>query len=76
MEKRNLPPILKIEKAKNELRFLVNKLVTEYNLAGYELDLMLESLLSEERKQRLSLISEQIHLEEVSEDGKHTGILE
>lgn len=76
MEKRNLPPILKVEKAKNELRFLVNRLATEYDLPGYELDLMLEGILSEERKQRFSLISEQINLEEVGENGKHTSVIE
>lgn len=67
-----LPLLLRLEKARNELRFFLNKTCTTYDLPGYLIDLVLESLLGEERGQRISLMAEQITLEakEENEDGK------
>lgn len=64
--------MLRIEKARNELRFAVNKVSADYGLPGYLVDLALESVLAEERQQRISLMSEQITLEEVDSDGGHS----
>lgn len=63
------PLMLRIEKARNELRFAVNKVSAGYGLPGYLVDLVVESVLAEERQQRISLMSEQITLEEVDLDG-------
>lgn len=63
------PLVLRIEKARNELRFAVSRASADYGLPGYIVDLVLESVLAEERQQRISLMSEQITLEEVGEDG-------
>lgn len=61
--------MLRLEKARNELRFTVNKVSADHGLPGYLVDLVLESVLAEERQQRISLMSEQITLEEVDPDG-------
>lgn len=63
------PLVLRIEKARNELRFAVNRASADYGLPGYIVDLVVEAVLAEERQQRISLMSEQITLEEVGEDG-------
>ncbi len=61
--------MLRLEKARNELRFAVNKASADHGLPGYLVDLVVEAVLAEERQQRISLMSEQITLEEVGEDG-------
>lgn len=66
------PLMLRLEKARNELRFAVNKVSAEYGLPGYLVDLAIEAVLAEERQQRISLMSEQITLEEVDPDGGHS----
>ena len=72
------PLMIRLDKAKNELRFSVNTIATKYDLPGYLIDLVLESVLSEERGQRLSLMSEQITIEEDKEEqnGKHRPVSE
>ena len=62
--------MLRIEKARNALRFSVNKVAADYDIPGYMLDLVLEAVLAEERQQRISLMSEQITIEgEEASDG-------
>ena len=73
------PLMIRFDKAKNELRFSVNSIATKYDLPGYLIDLVIESILAEERGQRLSLMSEQITIEEDKEEeqnGKHRPIPE
>lgn len=71
-----MPLVLKLEKAKNELRFAVNRIAANYDLPGYVIDLVIEGILAEERQQRLSLMAEQITIDvdrkEGEEDGEHT----
>lgn len=71
-----MPLVLKLEKAKNELRFAVNRIAANYDLPGYVIDLVIEGILAEERQQRLSLMAEQITIgeegKEGGENGKHT----
>ena len=54
------PLMIRLDKARNELRFAVNNTATKYDLPGYLLDMTLEGILAEERLQRISLMSEQI----------------
>ena len=72
------PLMIRLDKAKNELRFSVNSIATKYDLPGYLIDLVIESILAEERSQRLSLMSEQITIEEDKEEqnGKHRPVSE
>ena len=72
------PLMIRLDKAKNELRFSVNTIATKYDLPGYLIDLVIESVLAEERGQRLSLMSEQITIEEDKEEqnGKHRPVSE
>ncbi len=55
-----LPLMLRIEKARNELRYDVNTIAARYDLPGYILDLALQGVLAEELQQRVSLMAEQI----------------
>lgn len=72
------PLMIRLDKAKNELRFSVNSIATKYDLPGYLIDFVIESILAEERGQRLSLMSEQITIEEDKEEqnGKHRPVSE
>lgn len=70
MTNKNLPLILRVEKTKNELRYNLNQTATKYDLPGFIIDLILESILSEERAQRIALMSEQITLTNTEPDGK------
>lgn len=60
MSEKNLPLLLRLEKARNELRFSVNTVAGKYDLPGFLIDLILEAVLSEERAQRIALIGEQV----------------
>lgn len=55
-----LPFNIKVEKARNEMRYAVNSICTKYDLPGSVIDLVVESILAEENQQRISLICEQI----------------
>lgn len=55
-----MPLNIKIEKARNELRYGLNVISAKYNLPGCIIDLILDSVRSEECQQRISLIVEQI----------------
>ncbi len=73
------PLMIRLDKAKNELRYSVNSIATKYDLPGYLIDLVMTSVLCEERGQRLSLMSEQITIEEDKEEeqnGKHRPVSE
>lgn len=54
------PLMLRIEKARNDLRFSVNRIASEYGLPGFLLDLVINAVLAEGLQQRVSLMSEQI----------------
>lgn len=60
--------MLRVEKARNELRYALNQSAAKYDLPGYLIDLILEALLSEEKGQRISLMSEQISVTEEKEE--------
>lgn len=66
-----IPLMLRIEKARNELRFSVNSVAAKYDLPGYILDLVLQGVLSEELQQRISLMAEQIDVTE--KEGEENG---
>lgn len=68
MTEKDLPLILRAEKAKNELRYHVNQTSVKYDLPGFFIDLILESVLSEERAQRIALMTEQITLTNTETD--------
>lgn len=55
-----LPFNIKVEKARNEMRYAVNSICTKYDLPGSVIDLIVESVIAEENQQRISLICEQI----------------
>lgn len=59
-EYEQMPLNIKIEKARNELRYGLNVISAKYNLPGCIIDLILDSVRSEECQQRISLIVEQI----------------
>ena len=56
----DMPLMLRIEKARNELRFAVNQISAKYDLPGYIIDLVINGVLSEELQQRVSMMAEQI----------------
>lgn len=65
-----IPLMLRIEKARNELRFSVNQILAKYDLPGYIIDLIINGVLSEELQQRVSMMAEQIDVtEEVDDNG-------
>ena len=72
MTDKDLPLILRAEKAKNELRYSVNQTAGKYDLRGFFIDLILESVLSEERAQRIALMTEQITLTQTETDKENS----
>lgn len=66
-----IPLLIKIEKARNELRYALNQTAIKYDLPGFVIDLILEGLLSEERMQRIALMAETVEGKEVDDDGGH-----
>ena len=65
MSKQNETPFnIKIEKAKNYLRYQINTAAAQYQLPGAVMDLIIESLLREEDNQRIALITEQYDISE------------
>lgn len=69
-----MPINIKIEKARNELRYGLNVVSAKYDLPGCIMDLILDSIRAEECQQRISLTAEQIteveSTEEVAGEGK------
>lgn len=74
MNNEGMPLMLRIEKARNELRYAVNQTAAKYDLPGYIIDLVLQGVLSEELQQRVSLMAEQITFGEEEEHGEHNDI--
>ena len=58
-QKNETPYNIRIEKARNYLRYQINAATVKYNLPGAVMDLILESLLREEDNQRIALMTEQ-----------------
>ncbi|WP_019133544.1 hypothetical protein [Kallipyga massiliensis] len=71
MKENELPLILRLEKARNELRYALNQTAGKYELPGFLLDLIIEALLSEEKGQRIALMSEQISAADGKEEKEH-----
>lgn len=69
-----MPLMLRIEKARNELRYAVNQTSAKYDLPGYILDLVLQGVLAEELQQRVSLMAEQITFGKEEGDGEHNDL--
>lgn len=61
-----IPLMLRIEKARNELRFSVNQIAAKHDLPGYLIDLIIGGVLSEELQQRVSMMAEQIDVTEAA----------
>lgn len=79
MKPSEMPLLLKIEKARNEIRYAVNCAAVKYDLPGYIIDLIIEAVLAEEQQQRISLMTEQITIEDepetdVQKASQETGI--
>ena len=74
MNHEEMPLMLRIEKARNELRFAVNRVSVKYDLPGYILDLVIQGVLAEELQQRVSLMAEQITYGEEADDGEHNDL--
>lgn len=53
------PYNIRIEKARNYLRYQINAAATQYDLSGPIIDLILEGLIAEEQSQRMALVTEQ-----------------
>lgn len=73
MKENELPLILRLEKARNELRYALNQTAGKYDLPGFLIDLIVESVLAEEQSQRIALMTEQITVtseKKEEEDGK------
>lgn len=64
MKANEMPLLLKVEKARNEIRYAINCVAVKYELPGYIIDLIIEAVLSEEQQQRISLMTEQITVED------------
>lgn len=56
--------MMKLEKARNAVRFSFNQIAAEYDMPGYMLDMVIYSVLSEELQQRISMMSEMINIGE------------
>lgn len=65
-----MPINIKIEKAKNELRYGLNVVSAKYDLPGCIMDLILDSIRVEECQQRISLTAEQITEVESTEEAE------
>ncbi|MGI6256595.1 MAG: hypothetical protein ACOYJU_00790 [Anaerovoracaceae bacterium] len=76
MERNEMPLILRLEKARNELRYSVNQIAGKYDLPGYLIDLIIHAVLSEEQQQRIAMMTEQITFddEEVEDGEGHNSI--
>lgn len=74
MNHEEMPLMLRIEKARNELRFAVNQTSAKYDLPGYILDLVIQGVLAEELQQRVSLMAEQITYGEEADDGEYNDL--
>lgn len=75
-EDNNLILMMRMEKARNALRFSLNQICAEYDLPGYLLDMILYSVLSEELQQRISMLSEMVNFEaapEPPQEGENNG---
>ena len=58
---------LRIEKARNSLRFVITKLTADYKLPGILIEMVIESVLSDLKQGRLSFMAEQITIESAEE---------
>ena len=74
MERNDVPLILRLEKARNELRYSVNQIAGKYDLPGYLIDLIIHAVLSEEQQQRIALMSEQITFDELRTDDEKVDV--
>ena len=63
-----MPINIKVEKAKNEMRYGLNAVRKKYDLPGCIMDLVLDSIRAEECQQRISLTAEQITEVESTEE--------
>lgn len=68
-----MPINIKIEKARNELRYGLNVVSAKYDLPGCIMDLILDSIRAEECQQRISLTAEQITEVESTEEAAGEG---
>lgn len=66
---RLIPLNIKIEKSKNELRHFIKEQCIKYDFPGDIIGLVLESVLAEEKQQRLSYLVEQIAIETENSEG-------
>lgn len=61
---------IKIQKARNELKFVLNKISMEYQLPGWAIDLILDSIRAQELQDQLSLTAELLTQEPAKQEGK------
>lgn len=72
MKPSDMPLNVKIASAKSELRHLANTLCVKYELPGAVFDLILESLLADERGENLALTATQF-IDFVETEGERNG---
>lgn len=72
-DNRLIPLNIKIEKSKNELRHFIKEQCIKYDFPGDIIGLVLESVLAEEKQQRLSYLVEQIAIETENNGGEVNG---
>lgn len=72
-DNRLIPLNIKIEKSKNELRHFIKEQCIKYDFPGDIIGLVLESVLAEEKQQRLSYLVEQIAIETENSGGEVNG---
>ena len=68
MDKSDLPLPLKIEKARNEIRYCFNRVSAVYGLDGFIIDNLAEAVLNEEKQQRISQMVEMLTFERPNEE--------
>ena len=74
---KDLPINIRVEKAKNELRFRVNQICDKYDLPGCIIDLIIDSIKSEENQQRIYQICEQVNIiQEETRKQEESGVVD
>lgn len=70
---KKLPLNIRIQKAKNEMSYLVKSMCTRYDLPGSVIGLIVESTLSKELSEQMALVAEQIAYESEKDVNAETG---
>ena len=72
MKHKELPINMRISNAKSELRYVANQICIKYDLNGPVFDLIIESLLADERQEVINLMGAQIESMLIPENKEET----